>query len=120
MTSARGVAPHRWTVISMSEQARRQKGLETERARRWIGWKVIPRRWVGTPTNLALGQRKQKSDYGAEAKHIDFQLKIQENIIHIYTKYGDSLNAERSMLKTISEAKDNKNNKRAWLHKSYV
>jgi hypothetical protein len=24
------------------------------------------------------------------------------------------------MLKTISEAKDNKNNKRAWLHKSYV
>jgi hypothetical protein len=37
----------------------------------------------------------------AEAKHINFQLKIQENIICIYTKYGDSSNAERSMLKTI-------------------
>jgi hypothetical protein len=48
----------------------------------------------------------------AEAKHINFQLKIQENIIHIYTKYRDSLNAERSMLKTISKARDNKNNKR--------
>jgi hypothetical protein len=47
-----------------------------------------------------------------EAKHINFQLKIQENIIRIYTKYRDSSNAERSMLKTISEAKDNKNNKR--------
>jgi hypothetical protein len=48
----------------------------------------------------------------AEAKHVNFQLKIQENIIRIYTKYGDSSNAERSMLKTISKAKDNKNNKR--------
>jgi hypothetical protein len=48
----------------------------------------------------------------AEAKHVNFQLKIQVNIIHIYTKYGDTLNVVRSMLKTISEAKDNKNNKR--------
>jgi hypothetical protein len=48
----------------------------------------------------------------AEAKHINFQLKIQENIICIYTKYGDSSKAIRSMLKTISEAKDNKNYKR--------
>jgi hypothetical protein len=40
----------------------------------------------------------------AEAKHINFQLKIQENIIHIYTKCGDSLNAERSMLHWLADS----------------
>jgi hypothetical protein len=53
-----------------------------------------------------------RSRGNAEAKHINFQLKIQENVRSIYTKYGDNSNVERSMLKTISEVKDNKNNKR--------
>jgi hypothetical protein len=50
----------------------------------------------------------------AGAKHINFQLRIQQNrILYLLnTKYGDSSDAVRSMLKTISAVKGNKNNKR--------
>jgi hypothetical protein len=39
--------------------------------------------------------------------------------LHIYSKYGDCLNVDRSKVETISIAKDNKDNKReACVHES--
>jgi hypothetical protein len=86
-----------WTqcVISVSENGRKDgKGPEMEE-----GWKWYHKgEWVHQLTWLYdEGSRSQTT----EAKHVNFQLKIQENIIHIYTKYKDSLNVVRSMLKTI-------------------